>query len=74
MFRSKTSDIALQTYEEYDDKWEIIRVKYAPMSEEEEEERQEALAEVGDPMYLFSRDAEGENDDGDDGGKEGIHT
>ncbi|KAJ2933140.1 hypothetical protein H1R20_g3941, partial [Candolleomyces eurysporus] len=47
-------------YEQYDDKWEVIRVKYAPMSKEEEEERQDALAEVADPMYLFNRDADGE--------------
>ncbi|TEB33222.1 hypothetical protein FA13DRAFT_1773421 [Coprinellus micaceus] len=47
-------------YEQYDDKWDIIRVKYAPMSVDEEEERQEALAEVADPMYLFNRDADGE--------------
>lgn len=30
------------------------------MSVDEEEERQEALAEVADPMYLFNRDADGE--------------
>ena len=30
------------------------------MSKEEEDERQEALAEVADPMYLFNRDADGE--------------
>ncbi|KAF5335997.1 hypothetical protein D9611_006303 [Ephemerocybe angulata] len=47
-------------YEEYDDKWELIRARYAPMSAEEEEERQEALAEVVDPMYLFNRDADGD--------------
>lgn len=32
------------------------------MSSEEIEERNEALAEVVDPLYLFSRDAEGEVD------------
>lgn len=37
------------------------------MSHEEETEREEALAEVMDPMYLLNRgevDAEGEIDDG----------
>jgi RNA polymerase II-associated factor 1 len=52
------------------------------MSSEEIEERNEALAEVVDPLYLFSHDAEGEVDaDGEvdvggiemgaDGGAEG---
>jgi hypothetical protein len=37
---------------------------YAPMSREEEEEKQEALAEVSDPMFLMREDldAEGEVD------------
>ncbi|EAU90178.2 hypothetical protein CC1G_05716 [Coprinopsis cinerea okayama7 len=47
-------------YDQYDDKWEIIRAKYAPTSKEEEEERQDALAEVADPMYMLNRDADGE--------------
>ncbi|KAF8637578.1 hypothetical protein AX17_002647 [Amanita inopinata Kibby_2008] len=50
-------------YEQYEDKWEIIRVTHATMSKEEEEEREEALAEVTDPLYLIGRvdaDAEGE--------------
>lgn len=55
-----SSSHTLQNYEQYDDKWDIIRVKYAPISVDEEEERQEALAEVADPMYLFNRDADGE--------------
>jgi hypothetical protein len=58
-FRLTDTDM-IQAYEQYDDKWEVIRVKYAPMSKEEEEERQDALAEVADPMYLFNRDADGE--------------
>lgn len=39
---------------------------HAPMSKEEEEERDEALAEVADPMYMFKHDdadAEGEEDE-----------
>lgn len=35
-------------------------MKYAAASKEDQEERQEALAEVGDPHYLLNRDAEGE--------------
>ncbi|KAG6856220.1 hypothetical protein H0H87_006371 [Tephrocybe sp. NHM501043] len=56
-------------YEQYDDKWEVIRVTHSEMSKEEEEEREEALAEVADPMFLMARgdaDADGdiEVDDG----------
>jgi len=50
-------------YEQYEDKWEIIRVTHAAMSKEEEDEREEALAEVADPMFLMVRgdaDADGE--------------
>jgi RNA polymerase II-associated factor 1 len=39
------------------------------MSKEEEEERQDLLAEVVDPMYMFLRvdaDADGEEDEGAD--------
>lgn len=53
-----------QQYEEYDDKWEVIRMTHAPISEEEETERQDYLAEVSDPDYLLKMrtdaDAEGE--------------
>ncbi|KAF8159557.1 RNA polymerase II-associated protein [Crassisporium funariophilum] len=52
-----------QAYEQYEDKWEIIRVLHAPMSKEEDDEREEALAEVADPMFLMMRadpDADGE--------------
>ncbi|KAF9006040.1 RNA polymerase II-associated protein [Cyathus striatus] len=53
-------------YDQYDDKWEIIRVQHAPMSAEEEDERKDALAEVMDPMYLIGKeepDADGEIDE-----------
>jgi RNA polymerase II-associated factor 1 len=52
-----------QIYEQYEDKWEVIRVTHAAMSKEEEDEREEALAEVADPMFLMARgdaDADGE--------------
>lgn len=53
-----------QQYEQYDDKWEVIRMTHAPISEEEEMERQDYLAEVSDPDYLLKMrtdaDAEGE--------------
>ena len=45
------------------DKWDVVKVTHVPMSKEEEDEREEALAEVMDPMYLLNRadmDAEGE--------------
>ena len=52
-----------QIHEQYEDKWEIIRVTHAEMSKEEEDEREEALAEVADPMYLMARgDADAEGD------------
>lgn len=57
-------------YEQYEDKWEVIRVSLATMSQEEEEEREEALAEVTDPLYLIERvdaDADGELDMDDHG-------
>ncbi len=47
----------------YGDKWDVVKVTHVPMSKEEEDEREEALAEVMDPMYLLGRgdiDAEGE--------------
>ncbi|KAI0070806.1 hypothetical protein K474DRAFT_1687312 [Panus rudis PR-1116 ss-1] len=49
--------------EAYLDKWDIVKVTHVPMSKEEEDEREDALAEVNDPMYLLGRgdaDAEGE--------------
>ncbi|KAG5634869.1 hypothetical protein H0H81_000469 [Sphagnurus paluster] len=56
-------------YEQYEDKWEIIRVTHSEMSKEEEDEREEALAEVADPMFLMVRgDADADGDvDVDDG-------
>ncbi|KAJ8518304.1 hypothetical protein ONZ45_g4616 [Pleurotus djamor] len=56
--------------EEYEDKWEVIRVTHSPMSKEEEEEREELMVEVTDPMYLRrDADAEGEVEVDD-----GTHT
>lgn len=50
----------------YADKWQVVHISHVPMSSEEIDERNDALAEVVDPLYLFSRDAEGEVDaDGD---------
>ncbi|PCH44148.1 hypothetical protein WOLCODRAFT_90676 [Wolfiporia cocos MD-104 SS10] len=56
----------VNAYEAYLDKWDVIKVMHVPMSQEEETEREEALAEVMDPMYLLGRgdvDAEGEVDE-----------
>jgi RNA polymerase II-associated factor 1 len=45
-----------------------VRVAHVPPSQEEAEERGDALAEVRDPMYLLhSADAEGEDDIDADG-------
>jgi RNA polymerase II-associated factor 1 len=51
----------------YTDKWDVINLSHALLSSEEADEREEALAEVMDPMFLFSRaeaeaEAEGEGD------------
>ncbi|KAF8518949.1 RNA polymerase II-associated [Hysterangium stoloniferum] len=49
----------------YTDKWDVINLSHAPLSAEEADERDEALAEVMDTMFLFSRgdaDAEGDGD------------
>lgn len=46
-------------------------MNHAPMSQDEEDERREALAEVADPMYLMVRgdaDADGEIEVDDGGG------
>ncbi|KAL6308280.1 RNA polymerase II-associated [Sparassis latifolia] len=56
----------VNSYEAYLDKWDVVKVTHAPMSKEELDEREDALAEVMDPMYLLSRgdaDAEGEVED-----------
>ncbi|KAJ3772663.1 RNA polymerase II-associated protein [Lentinula raphanica] len=50
-------------YEQYEDKWDVIKVTHVPMSQEEEDEREEALAEVMDPLFLMREadvDADGE--------------
>lgn len=50
----------------YTDKWDAINLTLAPFGPDEAEEREEALAEVTDPMYMLNRidvDADGEVDD-----------
>lgn len=46
------------------DKWDILQVSYAEPSQEELDERQEASAEVTDPLFLMRQevDADGEMD------------
>ena len=64
-----------QIYDQYEDKWEVIRLLHQSMSKEEEEEREEALAEVVDPMFLMARgdaDAEGEVEMDDGGYANGV--
>ncbi|KAG1871843.1 hypothetical protein DFJ58DRAFT_652355, partial [Suillus subalutaceus] len=46
----------------YADKWQVVHISHVAMSSEEVEKRNETLVEVVDPLYLFSRDAEGEVD------------
>ncbi|KAI0642319.1 RNA polymerase II-associated [Trametes meyenii] len=59
----------VNTYESYGDKWDVIKLTHTPMSAEEAQEREDALAEVIDPLFPLARgdadaDAEGEVDDG----------
>ncbi|KAG6812735.1 hypothetical protein H0H92_000952 [Tricholoma furcatifolium] len=57
-------------YEQYDDKWEVIRVTHAEITKEEENERDEALAEVLDPLFLMRGDTDADADgdiEADDG-------
>ncbi|KAI0333904.1 RNA polymerase II-associated [Cubamyces sp. BRFM 1775] len=58
----------VNTYESYGDKWDVVRLTHTPMSTEEAQEREEALAEVVDPLFPLARgdadaDAEGEVDE-----------
>ncbi|KAG8950175.1 hypothetical protein FRC03_012955 [Tulasnella sp. 419] len=50
----------------YENKWDVIQLSLAPFSAEEQEERDETLAEVVDPQWSFrvaeEADAEGEVD------------
>ncbi|KLO12734.1 hypothetical protein SCHPADRAFT_997944 [Schizopora paradoxa] len=51
---------------QYTDKWDAINLTLVPFGPEEEAERSELLAEVTDPMYMYTRgdaDAEGEVDE-----------
>ncbi|KAI0060726.1 hypothetical protein BV25DRAFT_1871121 [Artomyces pyxidatus] len=73
--KKRTEVHTLRTFsrptERFRDKWALVRVAHVPPSQEEADERAEALAEVMDPLYLLQRDvdAEGEvEDDGDGGG------
>ncbi|KAJ3812491.1 RNA polymerase II-associated protein [Lentinula aff. lateritia] len=49
-------------YEQYEDKWDVIKVTHVPMSQEEEDEREEALAEVMDPLFLMRGDADADGE------------
>ncbi|KAK0217775.1 RNA polymerase II-associated protein [Armillaria fumosa] len=49
-------------FEQYEDKWDLIRMSHTDMSKEEEDERQEALAEVVDPMFLMRGDADADGE------------
>lgn len=51
-----------QAYEQYEDKWDVIKVTHVPMSQEEEDEREEALAEVMDPLFLMRGDADADGE------------
>jgi hypothetical protein len=54
--------------EHFCDKWALVWVAHVPPSQEEAEERAEALAKICDLMYLLhSADVEGEDDVDADG-------
>ncbi len=54
--------VSPQAFEQYEDKWDLIRMSHTDMSKEEEDERQEALAEVVDPMFLMRGDADADGE------------
>ncbi|KAJ6484957.1 RNA polymerase II-associated protein [Mycena vulgaris] len=59
----------VNAYDEYNDKWEIIRMTHVEMGEEEEAERNELLAEVDNPRFLREDvDADGDVELEDVGG------
>ncbi|KAJ7625520.1 RNA polymerase II-associated protein [Roridomyces roridus] len=48
----KKKRVQCTAYDEYNDKWEIIRMTHVEMGEEEEAERNDLLAEVDNPRFL----------------------
>ncbi|KAF8916190.1 RNA polymerase II-associated [Mucidula mucida] len=52
--------------EKYPDKWDVIQMQYCDMDAGEVEERDEALAEVIDPMYMMRGEADADADAEDD--------
>lgn len=75
--------LSMQLQEAYQDKWEVVNISHVAMDKDEEDEREEALAEVADPLYIDKlrgmADAEGEVDASDafpfqlNGGGNGSH-
>lgn len=62
----KTYPLCLQKGQEidYTDKWDVIQLSHIPIAPEDQEERNELLAEVTDPQWTFGRlDAQGEADE-----------
>jgi len=51
----------------YTDKWDVINLSHAPLVSEEAEEREEALAEVMDPLFMFRADADADGEGDADG-------
>ncbi|KAF8268695.1 Paf1-domain-containing protein [Lactarius quietus] len=58
--------------ERFRDKWALVRVAHVPPSQEEAEERTEALAEVRDPIRGGEDDIDGDADADADGDREVI--
>ncbi len=56
----------MQIQEKYPDKWDVIQMQYCDMDAGEVEERDEALAEVIDPMYMMRGEADADADAEDD--------
>ncbi|PSR76304.1 hypothetical protein PHLCEN_2v8536 [Hermanssonia centrifuga] len=65
----------INSYEPAAQKWHAIKVRHVEMSDEEQQERTEILAEVVDPNYLFAKadaDAEGEVEEPERGAEDGL--
>jgi RNA polymerase II-associated factor 1 len=62
LFCHLTHACLLQINEAYPNKWEVVNITHVEMAKDEQEEREEAMAEVLDPMYMHEVDADGEGE------------
>jgi RNA polymerase II-associated factor 1 len=51
-----------QINEAYPNKWEVVNVMHTEMDQEEQDEREEALAEVMDPLFMLRGEVDADGD------------